>query len=223
LSGKFPAQKKNLPPPLDYAFLTKAFALTWQLKPFNGRTAAGRAVRHMEFFPWSMSAMGSQSNETKASRIVVAGVPLRTKPGVPAEEAKMENTMKNILIVDNDLGFILWLGRALIAAHQQPLPACNVSDAMVLVREPAAPVDLLIINSSLPHSSELISLLRRSQAKLKVIALGAEGKVKLPHIHAWHRKPGHTDQSAEKQWLEAVENLLVKRPSASGAAAHRVQ
>ena len=100
----------------------------------------------------------------------------------------MKHAMKNILIVDNDLRFIQWLGRALIGAHQQPLPACNVSDAMVLVDDSAEPVDLLIINSYLPHSSDLIDRLHRSQSHLKVLAMGSEPNAKLPHVHAWKRK-----------------------------------
>src|SRR5690242_16518027 len=122
--------------------------------------------------------------------------------------------MKNILIVDNDLSFILWLGRVLIGAHQQPLPACNVSDAMVLANA-AEPVDLLIINSSLPHSSELIANLRRSQAHLKVIALGPEGKGNLPHVHAWRRKPDQIGPTAEQKWLKAVKSVLTKRKASA--------
>jgi len=118
--------------------------------------------------------------------------------------------MKNILIVDNDLGFILWLGRVLIGAHQQPLPACNVSDAMVLA-DAANQVDLLIINSSLPRSSEFIAKMRRSQSKLKVIDLGAEGNGTLPHDHAWRRIPGQAGLSAEQKWLKAVKGLLSNR------------
>ena len=130
--------------------------------------------------------------------------------------------MKNILIVDNDFGFILWLGRALIAANLQPWPACNVSDAIVLVGETAAPVDLLIVNPSLPRTPELIVLLRRSQARPKVIASGAEGKFKLPHIHMWRRKPGHLDESAEGEWLEVVKNALIgDKPAAASGVRHK--
>jgi DNA-binding NtrC family response regulator len=123
----------------------------------------------------------------------------------------MKQAMKNILIVDNDLRFIQWLGRALIGAHQQPLPACNVSDAMVLVDDSAEPVDLLIINSYLPHSSDLIDRLHRSQSQVKVLAMGSEPNAKLPHVHAWKRNPGHPDHSAEQKWVNVVKKLLTKR------------
>jgi len=113
------------------------------------------------------------------------------------------------LIVVNDPGFICWLGGALIAADYQPWPACGVSDANALVGKAAIPIDLLIINPSLPGVSKLIALLRRSQAQLKVIALGAEGKIKLPGINTWRRKPGPAEESAKQEWLEAVKNMLI--------------
>ena len=59
--------------------------------------------------------------------------------------------MKNILIVDRDLGFIYWLGDVLIHADYQPWPACSVSDAFAVVgRKPIVPLDLLIVNPRLP-------------------------------------------------------------------------
>lgn len=114
---------------------------------------------------------------------------------------------KNILIVENDLRFVNWLSGALVAANQQPWPACSISDAMVLIRESAPPMDVLIINSSLPDASELITLLRRSQARLKVIALEARGRVRLPRVNVWRRKPNPADKSARQEWLEVVNQM----------------
>jgi hypothetical protein len=94
-------------------------------------------------------------------------------------EAKAE-TMKNILILDNDLGFIYWLGAVLIGADYQPWPACSVSDAItVLGRKPAVPLDLAIVNPSLPGLSYLITLFRRSQVDLKVMAAGGARRTSL--------------------------------------------
>ena len=117
--------------------------------------------------------------------------------------------MKNILIVENDLGFIFWLGGALMAADYQLLPACGVSEASALTSKTAIAIDLLIVNPTLPGVSKLIAVLRRSQAKLKVIALGAEGEIKLPGIDAWRRKPGPAEKSAKREWINAVRNVFI--------------
>ena len=121
--------------------------------------------------------------------------------------------MNNILIVDNDEGFIAWLGGALLAVNQQPWPACSVSDAIVLVSQPTEPLDLLIINSSLPRSSELITLLRRSHTKLKVIAFGKKGNTKLAAIHKCRHKPLRLNDAAKEEWLEVVKRVLVSKNS----------
>jgi DNA-binding response OmpR family regulator len=121
--------------------------------------------------------------------------------------------MKNILIVENDLGFIFWLGGALMAADYQPWPACGVSEANALAGKTA--IDLLIVNPSLPGVSKLIAVLRRSQAKLKVIALGAEGEIKLSGIDAWRCKPGPAEKSAKQEWLKAVKNVFIGRKRAA--------
>jgi hypothetical protein len=117
--------------------------------------------------------------------------------------------LKNILIVENDLGFLFWLGGALIAGDYQPWPACGVSEAKALIDEANIPIDLLIVDPSIPGVSRLIAALRRSQARLKVIAVGAEGKIKLPGVNAWRRKPDSGEASAKQEWLEAVKSMIV--------------
>ena len=125
--------------------------------------------------------------------------------------------MKNILIVENDLGFIFWLGGALVSADYQPWPACSVSDATELIEKAALSIDLLIVDPSLPGASKLIAVLRRAQAELKVIALGAEVKTNLTGVNAWLRKPGPTQEPAkqEQEWLEAVKDVFIGRKRAA--------
>jgi DNA-binding response OmpR family regulator len=124
---------------------------------------------------------------------------------------KKSGSTKNILIVENDLGFIFWLGGALVSSGYQPWPACSVSDATELIEKAALQIDLLIVDPSVPGLSKLIAILRRSQAELKLIALGAQVKTKLPGINAWIQKPGATQEPAkqEQEWLEAVKDVLI--------------
>ena len=130
--------------------------------------------------------------------------------------SKERCTVKNVLIVDNDLGFIFWIGGVVITANYQPWPACSLSDASVLVDKAAVPIDLLIVNPSLPGVSELIALLRRSQRKLKVIALGAKGNLKLAGINSWRQRPGPAvEKSARREWLEAVKNMFLGQTRAA--------
>ena len=116
--------------------------------------------------------------------------------------------MKNILIVDNDLGLIYWLGDALIHADYQPWPACSVADAITVVgRKPLVPLDLLIVNPSLPGISRLISLYRRNLPNLKVMALGQCVDKVLPGVKAWRERPFPADQSAKQKWVRAIDRM----------------
>lgn len=125
--------------------------------------------------------------------------------------------MKNILIVENDLGFIFWLGGVLAGAGYEPWPACTVSEATELLEKAASPIDLLIINPSLPGVSKLVATLRQSQATLKVIALGAKIKTKLTGISAWHPKTGPVQDQAkqEREWIGAVKDVFMGHTQAA--------
>jgi hypothetical protein len=122
--------------------------------------------------------------------------------------------MKNILIADSDLGFVAWLCCALIGPNRQTWPACSVSDAMVLVVEPSTPIDVLIINPSMPKASKLIDLLRLCRPHLKVIGVGGRGKSKLPNIDVGRQKPSRSDQSAKEEWVEALKRSFARRSAA---------
>jgi hypothetical protein len=115
--------------------------------------------------------------------------------------------MKNILIVHNNLGFIFWLGAALIDEGYQPWPACSPADAISLMcRKPLIPLDLLIVNSSLRGVPELIAHFRRTQAQLKVMALGPQKKT-LQGVNAWNRTPGISDDSAKEEFVRVVKHM----------------
>jgi hypothetical protein len=123
--------------------------------------------------------------------------------------------MKNILIVDSELRFMNWLGAVLIAADVQPWPACNVPDAITVVGcNPAVPLDLAIVNSSLPGVSDLIAFCRRMEG-LKVMALGTESKSALVGIDVWRRKPTSRDDNAKREWAQAIEEISGRQKRAA--------
>jgi hypothetical protein len=127
----------------------------------------------------------------------------------------MKGATKKILIVDGDLGFIFWLGGVLLAANYQPWPACSASDAISVVEHiPVVRLDLLIVDGSLPGASKLIAHFRRTQAHIKVMALGPRSKG-LRGVDVWRPKPGPTDDSAGQEWLRAVEGLSGKQHRAA--------
>jgi len=118
--------------------------------------------------------------------------------------------MKTALIVDADLGFGFWLGRGLDQAHYQAFPAKTVADAVALVGEVRVEVDLLVIDPALPDAAELIESLRRSNERLRVVALIGD-QPQLPALAArvdlCCRKPERSE-AKRREWIEHVEELL---------------
>lgn len=66
-----------------------------------------------------------------------------------------------ILIVDNDLGFVLWLGQILTDVGCQAVPALRCQDTAPLVEELNLGLDMVIANPGLPGASAMIRALVR--------------------------------------------------------------
>jgi DNA-binding NtrC family response regulator len=116
--------------------------------------------------------------------------------------------MKNVLIVDKDLGFLFWLGELLAGAKYQPWPACTAADAISLMgSKRTVPLDLLIVDASLRGASRLIDHFRRNRTKLKVIAVDGHSKL-LRGVDAWSEKPDPANARERQKWLRAVDRML---------------
>ena len=121
--------------------------------------------------------------------------------------------MKTVLIVDDDLGFLFWLGHALGAAGFESLPATSVEDARRLLEELRVPLDLLIANPALPRIPAFVTAVHSSQAYLKVISLAAPGDARLGRVDAYCAKPAVPDEDARVAWLAIVRSVLESHPA----------
>lgn len=114
-----------------------------------------------------------------------------------------------ILIVDNDLGFVFWLGHLLDAEGFSAYPARTVPDAALLVLQFDLSPDLLVINPQLPSAQELISSLHRLNGNICVIAVGNTAQPDHhPGIHRYVKKTSHFDNSAREEWTHLVHEAL---------------
>jgi hypothetical protein len=117
--------------------------------------------------------------------------------------------LKNILIVDSDLGFIFWLAKVLVEARHQPWPACSAMDAVAVVnRRHLAPLDLLVINPSLQGASHLIRDFRRKQPNLKVLAVDPLNDRQVRGVNAWRARPHSADQGAKEKWMQEIDRIF---------------
>lgn len=124
--------------------------------------------------------------------------------------------MKNILIVDNNLGFVYWLGEALAAANCQPWPASSAAEASALVRNRRlTQLDLLILNPALRGATQLIARLRRTRPDLKVLAVDPMHDRQVRTVDAWHARPSRGDRTERLEWMREVERFVGRHKRAA--------
>lgn len=117
--------------------------------------------------------------------------------------------MKNILILDSDLGFIFWLARVLVEAKHQPWPACTPLDAVSIVnRKQMAPLDLLVVNPSVHGAQHLIREFRCKQPNLKVLAVDPLNDRQVRGVNGWRAKPHSGDRESREKWLREIDRMF---------------
>jgi DNA-binding response OmpR family regulator len=99
-----------------------------------------------------------------------------------------------ILILDDDLGFVMWLGKVLAMAGYQALPATDGNEALALVRELKIEIALLIANLLAPGYLAVVAALNRQRIPPHIIAItdadttgagGIDGVLRKPHSAPW--------------------------------------
>ena len=85
-----------------------------------------------------------------------------------------------VLVVDEDLGFVCWIGEALAEIGYETLPALNSRQALSSIKKLSRPIDAVIFNPDLPGAAAMIRTLGSSRVPpRKVVVIGnppAEGE-----------------------------------------------
>jgi hypothetical protein len=126
--------------------------------------------------------------------------------------------VKTVLLVDDDLGFAFWLGRALDRAGYETWPARSVSAAESLLWEVRLAVDLLVINASLPQAREFATWVARSRSDCSLIAI-CEGSGRVPTFlgtSVVHRKPQAIRAATEFEWVQIIRGAHVAEVARQG-------
>jgi hypothetical protein len=87
------------------------------------------------------------------------------------DKVKKSPALPAVLIVDEDLGFLGWLGELLTEAGYRTLPALNCRQAVSLIKKFKLTVDVIAVNEGLPGVSGMLSTLQRTHPPLKIVAI----------------------------------------------------
>jgi DNA-binding response OmpR family regulator len=115
-----------------------------------------------------------------------------------------------VLVLDQDLGFAFWLGRALDQEGFQAFPARSVSNAVELLSTLHLTVSLVIIKHSLPCAEHFIAKLRSSPPGVKVVMIAAPHERVLDVLGAdlvW-RQSEIRNESTKAELLYRLKELL---------------
>ena len=118
---------------------------------------------------------------------------------------------RTVIVIDDDLGFVFWLGHLLDEFGFAAFPARTIRDAEELRHELRLEPDLIIVNAALPGTAEFISQLRLEGGRFKVVAVAQHiDQPVAPEIGAVavRAKPSGRDEAAKLQWLRLVQGLL---------------
>ena len=115
-----------------------------------------------------------------------------------------------VWIVDDDLGFVWWLGEIFTEAGCRALPALSCEQAVSLMKQLDVGIDLLVLNPQLPGVIRMLQMLRGADANFKVVAIGKTPPVLAAAIHpqANLERPSSSDSISRLEWLTKVRKLL---------------
>jgi DNA-binding response OmpR family regulator len=120
----------------------------------------------------------------------------------------VDPTAKVVIILENDLGFVFWLGQTLDRANYTVLPARTSAEGEELLTKLRLQPDLMIVNPSLSGVETFVELNRRSNPRLKVIVLDKRGSDTVKMADAVRFKPEAWEETSAFEWLSLVAKLL---------------
>ena len=123
---------------------------------------------------------------------------------------------QTILVVDDDLGFVMWLGRMLADMGYRALPARNGSEAIGQIERTKIPVDLVMVNLALPGGRALVKTLARLDPPARVVSIQEPTVPLVAETQAvvTLRKPGASEPLSREMWLEKLTLVLAEAQGA---------
>jgi len=127
--------------------------------------------------------------------------------------------MDTVLIADNYLGFVFWLGRLLGEAGYQVLPVKRIASVAHWAAQ--FEINVLVINPVLKGAADFIRSLRALQGRSRAIIQIGEQAQELDGVYVWMQKPEEVDDLAALRWLKLIESAMASlenpKPRHSGS------
>ena len=114
-----------------------------------------------------------------------------------------------VLIVDEDLGFVWWLGQIFSQAGCQVVPTLNAEQMVTLTRDLNLKVDVIVVNPELSGVPEMLQALTTDRfPKIVAIRNHDSGIECALNADATLERPSGWGPVSEKEWLGCVRRLV---------------
>lgn len=115
-----------------------------------------------------------------------------------------------VLIVDDDVAFVWWLGEMFTEAGYQVIPALNGNQALSLVGNLQVEINVLIVNTALSGVGQLVKSLAESAGDLKIVLIHDNRNSKTPNFRydASLTRPVGREPVSREDWLRKLRTLL---------------
>jgi hypothetical protein len=128
-----------------------------------------------------------------------------------------------VLIIDHDLGFLMWLGEVFAELGCQTVPALHCLEALALSKRLRLAVTTLVVNPELPGAARLVKVLLSVNPEMQVALIfdsaahrsrdGASGRVDRVRACVQTRftleRPAPWESISRDEWLAKVREVVV--------------
>ena len=134
---------------------------------------------------------------------------------------------QTVLIVDEDLGFLFWIGELLVEAGYQPVPALNCEQAFNHIQQFEVDIDVVVADAAVRGVSSMLQILRLANSNLRIIITKKPSmdvpQTMPPHavlekpaawdtLNAVFDKPNAWETTSRQEWLRKVKRALREAP-----------
>jgi hypothetical protein len=116
------------------------------------------------------------------------------------------------LIVDNDLGFLMWLGELLSELGCQAVPALHCRQALHLSKRFELPITILLLDPELPGAARMVKLLTTANPGVRVALIRNSNldRVDSTSIRSCCtvERPSPGEPISRPEWLAKIRNVL---------------
>jgi DNA-binding response OmpR family regulator len=123
---------------------------------------------------------------------------------------------RRALIVDHDLGFLMWLGEVFSELGYETIPSLSCSQALALAKRFDLPIRTLVVDPEMSGAPRLIEGLAADNAGLQVVLLrdrphcqnDTEQNLALPRNHTWLERPASDEPVSRDEWVIRIRAML---------------